>query len=39
MQLFDYDMDLFIDYEANLLYEWRILAREGRLLEAILKVE
>jgi hypothetical protein len=34
-----YDMDFSVDFKANLLYDRRILAHEGRLLEAILKVE
>ena len=35
----DYDMDFFIDFKANLWFMGTILAHEGRLLEAILKVE
>jgi hypothetical protein len=34
----DYDMDFFIDFKANLWFMGTILAHEGRLLEAILKV-
>ena len=34
-----YDLDFFIDFKANLWCKGNILAHEGRLLEAILKVE
>ena len=35
----DYGLDFFIDFKANLWCKGSILAHEGRLLEAILKVE
>ena len=34
-----YDLDFFIDFKANLWCKGNILAHEGRLLAAILKVE